>query len=1737
MYQKIILVFCFVCYQWSLLAQTDLPCNQPLFTTNLVSQDYIIPEGTQEIYMKIRGGDGGDAFLSGNTCDTRVAGGAGAVVEATFEVGTASDQLQVGGKLRIYVGQAGESENTVCSPPEIGVHGAGGGASGIVYLPPNRANTNLWSVLMVAGAGGGGNRGSSFRVGKGGNSGTNGDSAGPAPGGTENDCPLSSQVGTGAQAWAGASLNCGITNEGRGDRVNGLGGVISSGTDRRIQLDLPGNTTPANTGGTINNQPKGGDGITGGGASDGGGGGGGGFYGGGASTNWQGGGGGSFLSLLFRYADGSLTDGADGGGIEGSGEATVSANVILAAPNIVCRDTTIYKNENGLYTLTPDRIDGGTTANCNQAVTLSFAGGINTLNLDCSQLTQQVTLVATTSPTLSSTCQATITLVDTVPPTIACKDTTLYLGSNGSVSLAASDLTVDAADDCQLSNVVLNQTSFNCTNLGTQTVLLTATDASNNQDTCTATITILDTLPPVPNNNVADTLYFACGGTLVDQPTATDNCSGNIDGTTNDPLTYTAGGTYTVTWTYADAAGNTSTSEQTVIVQAGVIYVDSSAQAGQQTGDSWADAFSTLQQALDKAENCDGVTEIWVADGIYIPTKVNSNLVFGGNLARKAVFYIAQDGIQLYGGFSGLNGAEETSRSQRNPDLYLTILDGDRGAIGTASDNCYRVIYLDGTTANGVLTSATVVDGFTIQNGNADFLGANSGSGMYIAGNLSTTNATNPIINNCTFTNNNASFAGAGIYLAGFNGNCSPTITNCTFSSNTATNFGAGIHFDAADGIVTPVIQNCFFTQNTANLGAAINIGGFGNEDLRAQINNCVFDSNGASHIRYEEGAANQQPSFTNCTFFGATTEAIRIGTYGSSNSPLGFTNCIFWDNASITNTLNAVAVSYSLLGIVNNNDFAGNNNILNQNPIFKNTANGDFSIAKTSVGINTGNNTAVGGIITDFNGNPRISGCTVDRGAYELLNPVVNKSRLYVNQAVVGGSSDGSSWANAFTDLQDALDAFSTECHTEIWVAQGTYRPTKANPVIDNSADKNKSFYINTDGLKIYGGFSGNGTETTLTQRDLSSYPTILDGDLLDNDDDTLTEFALSNNATRKDNALHVVYIDGKSGENITNATVIDGFTIQNGNASSIGGGGMYVDAGFFNKTANPQIINCIFRKNASSGTGGALINYGTYGVASPTIENCQFIANFGISGGAIYNEGQLGDANPQITNCLFAGNWAGLGGGALYNNGLAGDANPTVTNCTFYGNISDFRGGGIRSWNAEPVIQNCIFWENAHLGATDISGADINDGNLASSTVTYCLTQIKSEYRTGTGIINGQDPLFVDALTNDFRLQNCSPAIDAGNNSAINGISIDLADSTRVVNNTVDIGAYEYQSSIENTVSAPAVKDTTYCEGETAIALTATATGTLTWYDAATNGNVIDTPTPSTNTAGTQEYWVSQSVGTCESARAKITVTVNAKPTAPTVNDVTYCQGETATALMATATGTITWYDAAVDGNIISTPTPSTATIGTQEYWVTQTIGSCESVRAKIVVTISNSNRVDYLGVSTIQSSDSLFAGADTITTEGTVTIPTNDSIIFEASEVVVLKAGFSVAAGATFTARIGTTATPCNSTNLVETANESRSLEIQDIPQKLTLRVHPNPTRHNATITFELSHFTQNVQLQLFNLQGKQLQSWYNGSALAQGHYTVPLAGESLEAGLYVLRLHTNDGVQTQKLVVQR
>ncbi|WP_443939849.1 gliding motility-associated C-terminal domain-containing protein [Pedobacter sp. MW01-1-1] len=125
-------------------------------------------------------------------------------------------------------------------------------------------------------------------------------------------------------------------------------------------------------------------------------------------------------------------------------------------------------------------------------------------------------------------------------------------------------------DACSGSVTASTNTVFPITTAGTTVVTWTFDYGSGYTQTVTQNVIIQDVTPPVAP--VLANVTGVCSATVT-APTTTDNCNGVITGTTTNPLTYNTPGTYVVTWTFRDVAGNVTTATQNVIVQALAIPV------------------------------------------------------------------------------------------------------------------------------------------------------------------------------------------------------------------------------------------------------------------------------------------------------------------------------------------------------------------------------------------------------------------------------------------------------------------------------------------------------------------------------------------------------------------------------------------------------------------------------------------------------------------------------------------------------------------------------------------------------------------------------------------------------------------------------------------------------------------------------------------------------------------------------------------------------------------------------------------------------------------------------------------------------------------------------------------------------------------------------------------------------------------------------------------------------------
>lgn len=180
----------------------------------------------------------------------------------------------------------------------------------------------------------------------------------------------------------------------------------------------------------------------------------------------------------------------------------------------------------------------------------------------------------------------------------------------------------------------------------------------------------------------------------------------------------------------------------------------------------------------------------------------------------------------------------------------------------------------------------------------------------------------------------------------------------------------------------------------------------------------------------------------------------------------------------------------------------------------------------------------------------------------------------------------------------------------------------------------------------------------------------------------------------------------------------------------------------------------------------------------------------------------------------------------------------------------------------------------------------------------------------------------------------------------SELAGITV-LTSTTYYVSQTVDAceSARVPVAVTINTVANPTT-DTTqdFCPGATVADLQATGTGTISWYNVPSGGSPLTGATALV--AG--NYYVSQTSGICTSARVQVAVTINsvATPTATAVQQV--CTDSTISDLSATGTGTINWYNVSVGG----TPLAGTTAITAGNYYVSQTVGTCESARVEVAV-----------------------------------------------------------------------------------------------------------------------------------------------------------------------------------------
>ena len=388
-----------------------------------------------------------------------------------------------------------------------------------------------------------------------------------------------------------------------------------------------------------------------------------------------------------------------------------------------------------------------------------------------------------------------------------------------------------------------------------------------------------------------------------------------------------------------------------------------------------------------------------------------------------------------------------------------------------------------------------------------------------------------------------------------------------------------------------------------------------------------------------------------------------------------------------------------------------------------------------------------------------------------------------------------GTNWATAKQSIQAAVDASATG--DRVVVSNGVYA----------TGGRTYWFYALTNRVlidKVITVESLNGPDVTI----IAGHPVIgveAVRCVYMTTNATLSGFTLTNGATRVLNvgfALDQVgggVFCGDSGAVVTNCMIA-------GNQAEASGGGAYDgtlnkctlmgNRSYFGGGAHESTLNdctltdntaiwgggasyatlnhCLLSDNSSTYNGGgafeAILNHCTLtgnhagqsggGMVGSTANHCLVVNNTAaVEGGGTYQG--------VLNNCLLTGNSASFYGGA--------SSESELNNCTLTGNSAFYGGGGAYY----GTLNNCIVYSNEAS----------SNPNHANATFTHsCTTPLPA----GPGNFTN-DPLFV--ATNDFRLSSASPCINAGSNALVVGTAV-LSGTTRIIDGTVDMGAYEFHA-----------------------------------------------------------------------------------------------------------------------------------------------------------------------------------------------------------------------------------------------------------------------------------------------------------------------------------------------------
>lgn len=673
-------------------------------------------------------------------------------------------------------------------------------------------------------------------------------------------------------------------------------------------------------------------------------------------------------------------------------------------------------------------------------------------------------------------------------------------------------------------------------------------------------------------------------------------------------------------------------------------YVKSVA-TGTGDGSSWENASGNLQNMIDELaknnpQNLPG--EVWVAAGTYVPqVQVISGTTYSAS-------FLMRDGISVYGGFAGDESSKQEREVGKMPWNFVnkTILEGsyyehsktswnESNHKWTLTSDSRHVVFFSPLPSEGKsgFDKSTILNGVTIRGGYAqggegvaDFI-TDRGAGVYMG--------INATLEKCIVTENSSTGNGGAVYMYG------GRVMNSLIYNNNADGDGGAVYVDNAGIVLASMLTN-----NSANNGSGAYLAHTGNwtdgkphpEYLilsTSVVSNNTSRLNGAVYCA--KGGVLMQNTITNndCPTATDNTSANASQSGGLYVDSYGLViNSVLWNNTiqkrnipmyAKNPTPSNVRFLYTALSGINN---AVWNNVLQQEVISLAESNNiaeEGVLSPDFVAEGLPESTGVTGLLEDVNyfwqpvtgANLRARGMTLGTfpddvlvapeidiagtrfaqkpavGAYSVEATNINPEdtgdalKVYVDVECAVATHDGSSWANGYRSLNEAIAYLSGldketvgNKRLEVHVMEGDIWPRYAFTNLDpQTATIDIPASASGATLYIYGGYHRSDDKISVERNPLT-YRSVINGN--------------HEGKNIEDGLYHCITVAKGA------AVCLDGFHIINGyaagEASRQYGAGLLVHDG-----ANVTVNNCIFENNTAQ--EGSAIDARN---ASLTMNNC---------------------------------------------------------------------------------------------------------------------------------------------------------------------------------------------------------------------------------------------------------------------------------------------------------------------------------------------------------------------------------------------------------------------------------------------------------------------------------------------------------------------------------------------------